>query len=99
MPQRSYVPASTAVHRDFACSHRCFCFLAVVLSAQADFASSSLASPGATAQFNNLTSKLRQEMSTRVQAEQELAQYKRDVEGELQEKEHWGKLLREAGLI
>ncbi|GAA6043638.1 hypothetical protein JCM8097_000848 [Rhodosporidiobolus ruineniae] len=57
------------------------------------------AEPSATGEYVELTSRLREAVSARYQAEHDLRQYRREVRAELEEKERWGALLRQHGLL
>lgn len=46
-----------------------------------------------------LSNQLKSEMSARVKTEMEFREYKRQMSQEMREKEQWGEMLREAGLL
>jgi hypothetical protein len=60
---------------------------------------SAQAEPTATGEYIELTSHLRDAVSGRSQAEHDLRAYRREVQAELEEKERWGELLRQHGLL
>ncbi|GAA5984437.1 hypothetical protein JCM11641_000137 [Rhodosporidiobolus odoratus] len=57
------------------------------------------AEPGATGVYVELTSQLHEAVTARYQAENELRNYRRAMQGELEEKTRWGELLRQHGLL
>ncbi|GAA6020403.1 hypothetical protein JCM8202_000056 [Rhodotorula sphaerocarpa] len=75
-----------ALHADFNAALE-----SVHLAAQAE--------PSATGEYVELTSRLTEAVSARFDAEHQLRLYRRQVQAELDEKERWGRLLREHGLL